>query len=324
MAVPKKIKSRSARGLSSNRAAIVIATAVPLIIVIALFAAYTSPAGGVQAGATDHAPAYKNADFAVLAVQVYPTGGFVLPARWGHVPALLAASGALNVSFIAAAFRAQGQPLTSGELALLNGSVDGNVTLNSTTAYFALYVLWALGINNNNSAITDGPTMDYGGSPYDLASTGGYGPLGKLSLGALPIIQLNSSQQEIVDYVASTTYRPCCDNPAMFPDCNHGAAQLGLIELMTSQGSNSSEIYSALKDFNSFYYPQQYLNISILFNVTQGEAWNEAPAQEVVGYNLSSASGTSTVSLAVSKYVQAAGASAVSAGSQVSACGAGQ
>ncbi len=121
------------------------------------------------------------------------------------------------------------------------------------------------------------------------------GLLGIYQLEYLSIISLNETQQSEVNSIASNVYRPCCNNPAMFPDCNHGAAQLGLIELMVSQGRSTFEIYSALKEFNSFYYPQQYLDMAVLFNATQNKTWVEVPANMILGYNFSSASGSYAV-----------------------------
>ncbi len=234
-------------------------------------------------------------NFSSIAEQVYPAQGFTLPVKWGSIPNQLVDSGALNLSFVEGSLISANQSLTGGELGLLNGTSNGNITFSHYSALFTLYVLWAVGINNKNPIINNGPVMNYGGSPYDLASTGGYGPLGKLSLGNLSLIDLNASQQDLVDTIASNVYRPCCDNPAMFPDCNHGAAQLGLIELMVSQGKNETQIYNALKEFNSFYYPQQYFYIAVFFNYTQGKSWNNVPANEVLGYNFSSATGYSNV-----------------------------
>ncbi len=234
-------------------------------------------------------------NFSSIAEQVYPVQGFTLPVKWGSIPNQLVDSGALNLSFVEGSLISANQPLTNGELGLLNGTNKGNVTFSHGSALFTLYMLWAVGINNRNPIINNGPVMNYGGSPYDLASTSGYGPLGKLSLGNLSLIGLNASQQDLVDMIASNVYRPCCNNPAMFPDCNHGAAQLGLIELMATQGKNETQIYNALKEFNSFYYPQQYFDTAVFFDYTQGRSWNSVPADDVLGYNFSSATGYSNV-----------------------------
>ncbi len=236
----------------------------------------------------------QKADFNDIATQVYPVHGFVLPVGWGDVANELVDNGALNVSFMKSALNSSGEPLTEEEIRILAGTSENNITLNSSSALFSLYVLWALGINNRNIIISNGPIAQYENS-YEFASTGGYGPLGKLSLGKLTILNLSGSEQSLVVSIASNTYRPCCDNPALFPDCNHGAAQLGLIELMASGGANASQIYGALKDFNSFYYPEQYVEDAVFLNYTRGKAWGQIPGNQILGYNFSSASGHSAI-----------------------------
>ncbi len=238
--------------------------------------------------------AAKRLDFSSIVEQVYPSNGFILAAKWNNTAEKLLNKGALNLSFVSNSLIGAGEPLTNEQLKILNGASNTNITLNSSSALFTLYVLWAIGINNKADAINNGPIMNYG-NPNQFASTGGYGHLGNLSIGNLSIINLSRAQQDEVNSIASNVYRPCCDNPAMFPDCNHGAAQLGLIELMVSQGRSTTEIYNALKEFNSFYYPQQYLDMAVLLNATQNKTWAEVAATLILGYNFSSASGSYAV-----------------------------
>ena len=47
---------------------------------------------------------------------------------------------------------------------------------------------------------------------------------------------------------APFVYRPCCDNATHFPDCNHGMAMLGLLELMAAQGASEEEMFAAARD----------------------------------------------------------------------------
>ncbi len=273
--------------------------AIAALTVLLEYSHHFSRPSGVQSAPSNivgpSAAGTNTLNFSSIAEQVYSARGVTLPVKWGSIPNQLVDSGALNLSFVEGSLISANQPLTNVELGMLNGTKNGNVTFNHSSALFTLYMLWAVGINNRNPIINNGPVMNYGGSPYDLASTGSYGPLGKLSLGNLSLIGLTASQQDLVDTIASNVYRPCCNNPAMFPDCNHGAAQLGLIELMVSQGKNETQIYNALKEFNSFYYPQQYFDIAVFFNYTQGMSWNSVPANEVMGYNFSSATGYSNV-----------------------------
>lgn len=284
--------SSAAKRRSGYMKTALIASILTVSLVVALFSYYNQSGKPAPAQpVSNNTIGTQTIDYGTIIKEVYPNQGFALPAKWDGAPKQLVDSGALNLSFVANALNSANQSLTKNELRVLNGTGGSNVTLNKSSALFTLYVLWALGINNKNPIISNGPIMNYGGSPYNLASTGGYGPLGKLQLGNLSIITLNSSEQEMVEAIASNTYRPCCNNPAMFPDCNHGAAQLGLIELMASQGKNQTQIYDALKEFNSFYYPQQYLNVAIFFSYTQNKAWDEVPANVVLGYSFSSASG---------------------------------
>lgn len=268
---------------------------IAIIVAVAIFAVLISSSylsiKNIPSQKPSNNTAIRSINFNHIAEQVYPRNGFVLPVKWDNSARILVNNGALNLSFINYLLNASGQPLTNYELKILNGTEAGNLTINSSTGLFTLYVLWAIGINNKNPIINNGPLMNYGGNPYQLASTGGYGPLGKLQLGNLTILQFNNTQQRVIESVASNVYRPCCNNPALFPDCNHGAAQLGLIELMVSQGSNETKIYNALKEFSSFYFPSQYIEMAVFFNVTQGKAWNQVDAKQILGYNNSSASG---------------------------------
>lgn len=229
-----------------------------------------------------------------ISSEVLPQQGFVINASWGDIGKELVGAGALNLSFVANSTLGAKEPLTSGQMEILSGNSTGRIMLNSSSEVFDLYLLWALGINNKNNVINNGPIMS-NGNPDAYASTGGYGPLGRLSIGNLSLISLNATQEAIVENVSARAYRPCCDNPASFPDCNHGAAQLGLIELMASQGRNESQIFAALKNFTAFYFPMQALEAAAYANVTQHETWGQLPAEEAVGYNFSSATGAQKI-----------------------------
>lgn len=226
--------------------------------------------------------------------EVLPAQGITLPAKWGDAAKKLINSGALNETTLEQAVNQNGQLMTAEELKILNGTSTDNIMLNSTDTSFALYVLWAIGINNNNSIINSGPLMKYGGNPDQFASTGGYASLGVLHLGGMNLISLTPSEQAIVNYTAANTYRPCCNNPTSMPDCNHGAAALGLIELMASQGNNMTATFNAVRAFNSFQYPQQYIDIGVYLE-SKGVSFDSVPAAAVLSFNASSASGISNL-----------------------------
>ncbi len=245
--------------------------------------------------------------------EVIPAQGYVLPVKWGKSAKELVDSGALNITALSSILQQSGQPLTAEELQILNGTSDENITINANNTLFDLYVLWGVGISNNNSIINSGPLMQ-NGNPNNFASTGGYLPLGNLMIGQLNIMNLSSNEQTIAEQVAFNSYRPCCDNPTGFPDCNHGAAALGLIEIMASQGNSLNATFEAVRDFNSFQFTQQYMEEAVFF-ASQGQDWNAVPASTVVNYNFSSATGSSYVMQYIQKFglVQSQGASGSSA-----------
>ena len=104
------------------------------------------------------------------------------------------------------------------------------------------------------------------------------------------LIRLTPAQQKFVDEVSQNIYRPCCDNSTHFPDCNHGMAMLGLLELMASQGKSESEMYKAALTMNSYWFPQQYQTIAAYF-ASNGTRWRDVSPKEILGKAYSSASG---------------------------------
>ena len=103
-------------------------------------------------------------------------------------------------------------------------------------------------------------------------------------------ISLTPEQQQLVEQVSWNIYRPCCGNPTYFPDCNHGMAMLGLLELMASQGVNEEDMYKAALAVNSYWFPETYINLAKYFE-SQGTPWKKIDPKEVLGADYSSASG---------------------------------
>ncbi|MBE3143517.1 MAG: hypothetical protein IMZ61_06295, partial [Planctomycetes bacterium] len=145
------------------------------------------------------------------------------------------------------------------------------------------------------------PLLDSG--PIQQASSGqidGFASTGGWTIGTKPVKELFSSsailslspeQQARVEEVAKAVYRPCCDNPTHFPDCNHGMAMLGLLELMASQNATTDEMFLAAKYANAFWFPQQTLEQAIFFKATQKVDYANIDAKLIVGQQYSSISG---------------------------------
>jgi hypothetical protein len=131
-----------------------------------------------------------------------------------------------------------------------------------------------------------------------FASTGGWtlGVKAPTTLYAsAKIITLTEEQQKKLLEVATAVYRPCCNNPTHFPDCNHGMAMLGLLELMAAQNASVDEMFEAAKYVNAFWYPQQMLEVATALKATEKVSFAEADARLVVSDQLSSGTGFKAV-----------------------------
>lgn len=134
-----------------------------------------------------------------------------------------------------------------------------NFAITDQNAQKVLNFLWAFGLANKNEILEKGPMMDprYGGA-QNFASTGGWtlgvgNPMDHYSHHQM--VMLDPDQQDLVNRVAKTIYRPCCKNPAYFPDCNHGMAMLGLMELMAKNGMNEQQMHQAADAVNAKWFP---------------------------------------------------------------------
>ena len=107
-------------------------------------------------------------------------------------------------------------------------------------------------------------------------------------------VVLTPEQQALAERVSKNIYRPCCDNSTYFPDCNHGMAMLGLLELLASQGASEEKIYEVALLVNSYWFPDTYETIAKFFE-NKGVQWKDVNPKEILGKDFSSASGYSRV-----------------------------
>jgi hypothetical protein len=231
-----------------------------------------------------------------------PAEGVTISARWGDVLPRLVQQGVLDIEKFKAAAANSGSPLTEEQLRLLTEPSDENLRIDANNAYFMVTVLWGLGIANKNSILEQGPMFQAGWDKRgNYAATGGWilgNRGGGEMLSAYELISLTPEQQAEVEEVAYNSYRPCCGNATAFPDCNHGAAALGLAELMASQGATEDEIFQAVKAFNAYWFPQQYSVLATHF-AREGQSWDKIDPREIVSAQFSSSKGWQQVNAAV-------------------------
>ena len=257
---------------------------------ISLLSAHGSRLTSFAAESPEGKP-FKPEEIARVAAKVLPKDGFTLRIKWGELGARLVELGVIDLAKLKQLFGKNGNP--HPYLRYLEAPSDEFITITMDNAPFMVNVFWALGLANKNPLLEKLATERPEHELMRLASTGGW------KLGTKPatevysnfdIIRLTAQQQELVADLAGSIYRPCCNNPTSFPDCNHGIALLGLIELMAANGFGREEILTASLQFNAFWFPQHYVKTALVFHL-RGVDWKKVDPQEVLGFRYSSASG---------------------------------
>jgi hypothetical protein len=245
------------------------------------------------------AEAVKSKELTQLYEQVNPQGGYSLPVSYEDLGPQLLASGAIDYDAFAALYEKSGASLPAEQVEILKKGSDKSITIDAQNAHFLLNFFWAVGLVNKNPILTEGPMVqNSSGQIEGFASTGGWTlaskPITEL-YASLDLIPLTAEQQKRVEEVAQAVYRPCCNNPTLFPDCNHGMAMLGLLEWMASHDASVDEMFQAAKYVNAYWFPQQTLETAIYLQAAQGTDFVHADARLVVGKEFSSASGSNMV-----------------------------
>jgi hypothetical protein len=227
-----------------------------------------------------------------LEAMVVPAEGYEVKLNWGETGKKLVEAGGIDM--------AKYQENYSGSnyedlLEYLTENKDGGIIINKENAYFWVNTLWALGLTQNSKVLSEGIMgTEYKDRLGNFASTGGWtlGAREAVSLySSSNIIDLDADEQEMVRKISANIYRPCCGNPTSFPDCNHGMAILGLVELMVDQGFSEEEIYETSLAFNSYWFPQTYVDLAYYFQTKENKLWKEVDAKELLSAQYSSSPG---------------------------------
>ena len=181
-----------------------------------------------------------------LEEKVLPSKGVVLPVVWGDLGVKLVEEGVIDREKFKSIYEQRGQ-FTEDNKKLLEEINNGKIKITNENSGYLLNLFWALGLGSKNEILEKGEMSDprYGGAER-FASTGGWtlskgSPMDHYSKHVF--FDLTPEQQALVDKVSRGIYRPCCDNSVHFPDCNHGMAMLGLLELMASAGISEQVIW---------------------------------------------------------------------------------
>lgn len=233
-------------------------------------------------------------DTSSLVKEVLPAEGVVLPVTWNDLGKQLVDKGVIDAQKFEAIYAKRGG-LSESDKKLLNGTDNDKIKITQENAGTLLSLLWAFGLGNKNTILEKGPMTDpqYGGAGK-FASTGGW----TIATGNAmdhyskhKFVTLTSDQQAMVERVSKGIFRPCCGNSTYFPDCNHGMAMLGLLEIMASQGVSEANMYKAALAVNSYWFPDTYLTLASYFEKQKNIVWDKVDPKEVLGANYSSSSG---------------------------------
>jgi hypothetical protein len=226
-------------------------------------------------------------ELAQLYEQVNPKDGYALSVSYGDLGPRLVASGMISYDAIAALYENSGRPLSAEQTEILKNGSGQEIVIDAENAHFLLNFFWAVGLANRNSILTEGAMVQQSeGQIERFASTGGWTlankPITEL-YASMDLIPLTAAQQKLVEEVAAAVYRPCCNNHTLFPDCNHGMAMLGILELMASRGATADEMFEAAKYVNAYWFPQQTLETALYLKSSEGIDFEDANAKLVVG-----------------------------------------
>lgn len=221
---------------------------------------------------------------------------YVFKIKWGNLGKRMVEDGIIDKTKFTQAI--SGSDTLPKDLDKYFQDGQNKIEVNQSNAQFWVDILWGLGLANKNKMLETGAMMA-DGDASNFASTGGW------NLGAnenamnyyskYSYINLSEKQQKTVEEIAGNIYRSCCGNSTAFPDCNHGMAMLGLIELMVSQGKSLDEIYRTALAFNTYWFPKTYLDIAYHFE-KNGKDYSKISPKKLLAQNYSSAAGYDLVS----------------------------
>jgi hypothetical protein len=224
-----------------------------------------------------------------------------IPVAWGNMGKRMADAGVFDRAKIIALYGNRGG-LDPEELKLIDGMNSGPLKMTRNNSGLILNLLWGFGLANKNDILLKGEMMDpqFAGAE-NFASTGGWSlamghPMDHYSMHKF--MELTPEEQEKVARTSQGIFRPCCGNSTHFPDCNHGMAMLGLLQMLAKNGADEAEMYRTALAVNRLWFPSQYKDIDRYLQ-DKGALLDSVDPKIVLGSVYSSANGYQRILAAI-------------------------
>ncbi len=233
--------------------------------------------------------------------QINPPQGYEINATFGDIGPKMVQMGVINLDKFKQVYQQSGSPLTQEQIDILTKGSNQKLKISPENSYFLLNLFWAFGLANKSVILTKGDIVKYGeGQVGNFASTGGWSDMTKSGnamdyYSKATLAAMTPAQEKLVNDVASNIYRPCCGNSTAFPDCNHGMALLGILELMASQGATEQQMYQAAKYINSFWFPANAYDAALYFKNKEGVDFKNVDSKKFLSKDVFSAYGAQAV-----------------------------
>ena len=232
--------------------------------------------------------------------EINPTEGFEINASFNDLGPRMIKSGIIDLDKFKSVYAKSNQPLTTEQEKILTEGSSEKIKIDRDNSYFLLNFFWAVGLNNKSKILDEGDMMKYDGikGAGNFASTGGWSLAKGNTMNYYSknnLISLTLEQEKLVEDVSSNIFRPCCNNSTAFPDCNHGMALLGVLELMASNGATEQQMYEASKYFNTFWFPGNYYDLALYFKNNEGIKFSDIDPKLLLSKDYSSATGAQNV-----------------------------
>lgn len=233
--------------------------------------------------------------------QVNPPEGYEISASYNDIGPKMVEMGVIDLEKFKQVYERSGQSLSQEQSDILTKGSKSKIKITPENSYFLLNFFWAFGLANKSKILDEGDMMNYGGrdGAGGFASTGGWSltksgdPMQYYSNRAL--VPLSEQQEKLVFDVSSNVYRPCCGNSTAFPDCNHGMALLGILELMAAQGATEKQMYDASKYISSYWFPGNAFDMALYFKNKEGKEFKDIDSKIFVSNDYFSAFGAQNV-----------------------------